>query len=80
MYIYSVCVSIYIYTYAYIYSIQNKLEEINIRLSYFNIETEEVKSFDKRFRFNELEEYIDFIINEYKKWILLKSKLNSIRN
>ena len=66
--------------YAYIYSIQNKLEEINIRLSYFNIETEEVKSFDKRFRFNELEEYIDFIINEYKKWILLKSKLNSIRN
>lgn len=66
--------------YAYIYSIQNKLEEINIRLSYFNIETEEVKSFDKRFRFNELEEYIDFIINEYKKWILLKSKLNIIRN
>lgn len=66
--------------YAYIYSIQNRLEEISVRLSYFNIETEEVKSFDKKFTFNELEEYINSIINEYKKWILLKSKLNSIRN
>ena len=61
--------------YAYIYSKQNKMENIKIRLSYFNIETEEVKSFDKEFIFKDLEEFIFEIINEYKKWILLKSKL-----
>lgn len=66
--------------YAYMYSFQNQLEEINIKLSYFNIETDEVKSFNKNFKFEELKEFILYIINEYKKWILLKSNLNSIRN
>ena len=66
--------------YAYMYSLQNQLDEINIRLSYFNIETEEVKSFNKNFKFEELKEFTFYIINEYKKWILLKSNLNSIRN
>ena len=35
--------------YAYMYAIQNKLKNINVKLSYFNIETEEVKSFEKAF-------------------------------
>lgn len=66
--------------YAYIYSIQNGLEHINIRLSYFNLETEEVKSFDKLFYIEELEEFVFKIINEYKKWILMKVNLISLRN
>jgi DNA excision repair protein ERCC-2 len=66
--------------YAYIYGIQNNLKEIYVRLSYFNIESEEVKSFDKRFDILELEEYINKIINEYKKWIYLKSELIYKRN
>lgn len=61
--------------YAYIYGVQNNLEEIYVRLSYFNIETEDVKSFDKKFTILELEEYINEIINEYKKWVYLKSEL-----
>ena len=35
--------------YAYIYSKQNTLNNIKVRLSYFNLETEEVKSFDREF-------------------------------
>lgn len=66
--------------YAYIYGVQNKFEEIYVRLSYFNVETEEVKSFDKKFTILELEEYIDEIINEYKKWVYLKSELIYKRN
>ena len=66
--------------YAYIYGIQNNLKEIYVRLSYFNIETEEVKSFDKKFTVLELEEYINKIINEYKKWVYLKSELICKRN
>ena len=66
--------------YAYMYSIQNGLKNINIRLSYFNLETEEVKSFDKLFYIQELEDFDFKIINEYKKWILMKVRLSSLRD
>ncbi|WP_066896280.1 ATP-dependent DNA helicase [Clostridium nigeriense] len=71
--------------YAYMYAIQNKLKNINVKLSYFNIETEEVKSFDKAFNIEKLEEFVFSIINEYKKWVILKSNIikkrdESIRN
>ena len=66
--------------YAYIYGVQNKIEKINIKLSYFNIETEEVKSFDKSFNIEELKDFVFSIINEYKKWIILKSNLIKRRN
>ena len=66
--------------YAYIYSIQNYIEIINIRLSYFNIETEEVKSFNKSFHRKDLEKFVLSIIDEYKKWVILKSNLLSERN
>ena len=66
--------------YAYIYSIQNDIEIINIRLSYFNIETEEVKSFNKSFHRKDLEKFVLSIIDEYKKWVILKSNLLSERN
>ena len=49
--------------YAYIYSIQNEIEIINIRLSYFNIETEEVKSFNKSFHRKDLEKFVLSIID-----------------
>ncbi|MGG7215128.1 ATP-dependent DNA helicase [Clostridium nigeriense] len=66
--------------YAYIYAIQNDIEIINIRLSYFNIETEEVKSFNKSFNKNDLENFVLSIISEYKKWVILKSNLLTERN
>ncbi|MGG7144669.1 ATP-dependent DNA helicase [Clostridium nigeriense] len=66
--------------YAYIYAIQNNIELINIRLSYFNIETEEVKSFNKSFSKNDLENFVLSIISEYKKWVILKSNLLTERN
>lgn len=66
--------------YAYIYSKQNTLNNIKVRLSYFNLETEEVKSFDREFNIEDLESFVFEIINEYKKWVLLKSELLTIRN
>ena len=66
--------------YAYIYSKQNELKNIKVRLSYFNLETEEVKSFDKDFTIEDLKVYVFKIINEYKKWVILKSKLLQERN
>lgn len=66
--------------YAYIYAFQKSISEINVRLSYFNIETEEVKSFNKKFSFEELKDYVFLIIEEYKKWVILKSNLIEDRN
>ena len=66
--------------YAYIYALQNKLNEIYIKLSYFQIETEEVKSFDKKFQIKELEEFVYNILNEYKKMINLSLELKYERD
>lgn len=66
--------------YAYIYGEKNALRNVTIRLSYYNIETNEVKSFDKVFNLDELEDFVYNIINEYSKWIKLKSNLNKERD
>jgi len=66
--------------YAYIYGEKNALSSISVRLSYYNIETNEVKSFDKLYELKELEEFVYSIINEYSKWIKLKGDLNKERN
>ncbi|WP_160683652.1 ATP-dependent DNA helicase [Clostridium sp. C2-6-12] len=71
--------------YAFIYGKQNNLNEIYIRLSYMQLETYEVKSFEQKFSINELETFVFKILNEYEKFILLifrhKEKRNeSIKN
>jgi len=54
--------------YGYIYAVQNHLDEIYIQLSYFHLESEEVKKFKKRFSKEELEEFFDFLIDKYISW------------
>lgn len=66
--------------YAYIYSLQNNLKTIYVKLSYFNVETEEVKSFDRKFSFEDLETYVNYIIDEYKKFINLSLDIKQERN
>lgn len=66
--------------YAYIYGEKNALSNITIRLSYYNIETNEVKSFDKVYEIKELEDFVYSIINEYSEWVKLKGSLNKERN
>lgn len=66
--------------YGYIYSLQNNLDEIYIRLSYINVLTEEVKSFDKLFNIKELSDYVEALINKYGMWVKLKYNLLKERN
>lgn len=54
--------------YAFIYAKQNKTEEIYIRLSYVQLETNEVKSFEKKFEIEELEQFTLDIITEYENF------------
>ncbi|OCA97531.1 ATP-dependent DNA helicase [Clostridium beijerinckii] len=66
--------------YAFIYGNQNNLEEIYVRLSYMQLETNEVKSFEKRFTIGELEEFISDLLREYERFSVLIFKWKNIRD
>ncbi len=54
--------------YGYIYGLQNNLENINLQLTYFHIETEEKKTFIKIFTLEELEKFFLFLTDKYIEW------------
>lgn len=66
--------------YALIYGKQNEIQDIYIRLSYMQLETNEVKSFEKRFCLDELEMFFIKLIKEYEQFVRLIYKQRSIRN
>lgn len=55
--------------YGYMYCKNNSLDSIVIMLSYFHLETEEVKSFEKRFKIDELRKIVHELLDEYVKWV-----------
>lgn len=54
--------------YGYIYSVQHNLPGITVQLTYCNIETEEIRRFQKEKSFEELEQWFQGLIHEYVKW------------
>lgn len=54
--------------YAYIYCIQNNLQEIRIRMTYCNIESEDIRYFYEDFSFPQLEQWFSTLIGDYRKW------------
>ena len=54
--------------YACIYAMQEGLEEIAVRLTYCNLETEEVKLFTEQFAARELKVWFDQLVLDYQKW------------
>lgn len=54
--------------YAYFYASQEQLSDIRIRITYCNIETEELKYFHFEYTFQELEKWFTNILNQYRKW------------
>lgn len=54
--------------YAYIYGKQKSLETICVRMTYCNMDTEELKYFIEEYTLTELEEWFTKLVTEYKKW------------
>lgn len=54
--------------YAYIYAVKFNHKRIGIRLTYCNLETEQLKYFEEDFRIEELTEWFERLANEYIKW------------
>lgn len=66
--------------YGYIYCKDKKVDRIIIRLSYFNINTDQVRSFDKIYNLNELEDFVHELVNNYLEVITLKERFRRRRN
>lgn len=54
--------------YAYIYAKQHEIDLINIRLTYYQLDTEEIKYIDKTFTFEELRLFFYDIVDRYSVW------------
>lgn len=54
--------------YAYFYALKRDLKEIRVRLTYCNIETEDIRYFYGDYSFEELKVWFDELIAAYRKW------------
>lgn len=54
--------------YAYMYSLQKRLERIRVRLTYCNIETEDIRYFYEDYEFKELNDWFQNLVQAYQKW------------
>lgn len=66
--------------YGYIYALQNNLKEIEIQMTYCNLEEEDVKRFQEVFSFDELLEWYEKLIEEYAKWAVWQLRWEDERN
>lgn len=54
--------------YAAIYGIQKMLKSVRVRMSYCNVETEELTYFHEEYTTKELKEWLEELLVQYKKW------------
>ena len=54
--------------YAYIYGLQEGLGEVEVRLTYCSLPSEEIRYFEEKFLFGQLQEWFEGLINAYRKW------------
>ncbi len=65
--------------YAYIYGVQNHLKDIRVRITYCNIDTEEMKYFHFAYSMGELCQWFDEIMESYRKWADFQVEWQKIR-
>lgn len=54
--------------YAYIYASQNNLKMIRVRMTYCNIDTEEIKYFHEEYSHFQLRNWFEDMMQQYRKW------------
>jgi Rad3-related DNA helicase len=66
--------------YAYIYATKYEHSRIGIRLTYCNLETENIRYFEETLTYTLLSEWFDHLISEYGKWAVWQIKWIEKRN
>lgn len=54
--------------YAYFYASQNRLEKIEVQMTYCHLETEEIRRFQETFTGSYLKKWFEDLLDEYYKW------------
>ena len=54
--------------YAYMYALQQNLSEINVHLTYYQLDSHEEKTFERHFTWAELESFFSNLITQYLDW------------
>lgn len=65
--------------YAYIYAIQHDLRQIDVQMTYCNLDTEDIRYFRETFSLKELSEWFERLIGEYKKWADFQFAFRNLR-
>lgn len=65
--------------YACIYGMEQGLSEISVQMTYCNLESEEIKRFRREYEMEELKEWFDSLISEYRKWCVFQILWNTKR-
>ena len=66
--------------YAYIYGVQNEKSEMDIQMTYVNLDTEQKLYFYEHYTIDELSEWFDSLVIEYKKWAEFRYEWKQLRN
>ncbi len=66
--------------YAAIFAEQKELREIGVRMTYCNIETQEIKYFHETYTFVEIRNWFDGVMDSYAKWADFEFQWKKIRN
>ena len=65
--------------YAYIYADKHNLERVRVRMTYCNLDTEEIRYFYETYDFKELRKWFFEVMEEYKKWTDYEFEWKKIR-
>ena len=66
--------------YAYIYGVQNKKEEMDVQMTYVNLDTEHKIYFREHYTMEELSEWFCGVVSEYEKWARFRHEWKQLRN
>lgn len=66
--------------YAYIYACDHGEEKMAVQITYCNMETEEIRRFSHTYAFQELEEWYEDLLGQYRRWVEFQLHWKKRRN
>ena len=66
--------------YAYIYAVENQKSEMDIQMTYVNLDTEQKRYFYERYSIETLSEWFETLVLEYQKWAEFHYEWKQLRN
>jgi len=66
--------------YAFMLGVRNNLRQVDVQLTYFNLETEETVAYLKSFTIEELERFVTELLAKYSKWAKFMTEWTKVRD